>query len=104
MRTLLFLVLLLLYPLSVQAQGGTFFKHYTVLSCMEKDSNITALERDYNEQLAHQGTMRDGSLIQVYKDANGDWTMFLFLSNMPTYACLIATGQDWTEIPIGDPT
>ena len=74
------------------------------MRCDLRDNAISELETKFDEQVVGRGLTRGGqSMVEILVSEAGSWSVVVTDTRGRT--CLIATGEDWTDIKIlaGDP-
>lgn len=67
-------------------------------ACFPRTELVQHLAHEFHEEPAAAGIADDGSLLEVFASKDGDtWTVAVSLPNGTT--CLLATGQQWQEMP-----
>ena len=62
--------------------------------CIDRDTLMIHLSRDWGEAAVGQGVMADGSLAQVFRSDGGEtWSIVITRPN--GLACVVLVGSDW---------
>ncbi len=66
--------------------------------CADRDTLTDSLADEYAERQTARGMSDSGNVIEVLSDKDGKtWTIIM---TMPDgVSCIIATGQDWEDVP-----
>lgn len=67
-------------------------------TCGSRAELVRHLARNFHEAPAAAGIADNGALLEVFASRDGEtWTVAVTLPN--GIACLVATGQQWQEVP-----
>ncbi len=64
--------------------------------CLERAGLLERLESEFSETLAAIALSSDGSLVEVMRSPDGDWTLLVTKPGQLT--CIVATGKGWESI------
>jgi hypothetical protein len=71
-------------------------------ACVKRADLLKHLSEKYQEVPAAVGLGDNGSLLEVFATADGStWTVAISMPN--GVACMVATGQDWRDVPRSAP-
>jgi len=71
-------------------------------TCIPRHDLIVALDTRYAERQVVTSLEDRGTVIEVYVSPRGTWTM---VAVTPTdLACILATGQAWQMVAVGEPS
>jgi len=71
-------------------------------TCIPRSDLIAALDTRYAERQVVTSLEDRGTVIEVYVSPRGTWTM---VAVTPTdLACILATGQAWQMVAVGEPS
>lgn len=87
MKYLLAMVLLIVSALPAQA----------LPQCGDRDEIIKALARQYQEQ-GRVIALTGANVAEIFVSEKGTWT-FMVTSSLQGKTCIIATGDNWKELP-----
>jgi hypothetical protein len=66
--------------------------------CGNHDAMTTALATKFKEARRVMGVVNARAVMEIFMSAEGTWTVLV--TDTSGTACVIATGQDWQEVPI----
>ena len=70
-----------------------------VLACGMHDDIVKMLTGKYHETLRHAATVKQVTLLEVFRSKAGTWTM---LASQPDgRTCIVGAGDDWRDVPQG---
>ena len=72
-------------------------------ACGSRDSILSQLNKEYGEARRGFGWSSGTEVFEIWTSSKPPytWTMLKIFSN--GNACVMATGQGWTWVPVGDP-
>ena len=66
--------------------------------CGSHDAVAKTLSTKYKEARRIMGVVSAKAVMEIYMSPQGTWTVLV--TDIAGTACIIATGQDWQEVPI----
>jgi hypothetical protein len=66
--------------------------------CGNHDAMTTALATKFKEARRVMGVVNARAVMEIFMSAEGTWTVLV--TDTSGKACVIATGQDWQEVPV----
>ena len=67
--------------------------------CLPRSNAIEQLSKQFKEKAIGRGLNNDGNImLELYVSESGSWTVML--TNTKNVACLVASGESWTIIPM----
>lgn len=71
-------------------------------TCIPRHDLIAALDARYAERQVVTSLEDRGTVVEVYVSPRGSWTMVAVTPD--NLACILATGQAWQMVAVGEPS
>ena len=90
------------FKLAAVLAAVTLFSSVGVASaaapCASRDAVAKSLTTKFNEARRVMGVVNAKAVMEIFMSPQGTWTVLV--TDTTGTACVIATGQDWQEVPI----